>query len=126
MIVWSSLGLVMLGSAVGGVCRYLLADLINHFVRGFPLGTLTINVVGSFMMGLCLVLVMHSSHRLLLETLLMVGLLGGFTTFSSFSLETLSLMKEGRILAVVIYVILSVMISLQATFWGVKIMQWVL
>ncbi len=124
MTLWSSLGLVMLGSALGGVCRYLLADFINHFVRGFPLATLTVNVIGSFVIGLLWVWVMHASHRVLLESLLMVGLLGGFTTFSSFSLDSFALIEEGRILAAVVYVLISIVISLQATFWGVEIMQW--
>jgi CrcB protein len=121
---WMLIGLVALGSALGGTFRYLLADLINMFIRGFPLATLTINVLGSFLIGIFFVYCSRSLHEEVLRAFLMVGLMGGFTTFSSFSLETLTLFEEGKLLLALIYIGASFVLSLFGVYLGVTLMRW--
>ena len=88
--------LVLLGGALGSGARYLVSlFFLERFGSGFPWGTLTVNVVGSFLIGLIAALadeqtVLGPSSRVFL----VVGVLGGFTTFSSFSLETLRLLEH--------------------------------
>lgn len=104
---------VALGGAVGAVLRYLTGiGMIRMFGHGgFPLPILTVNVVGSFLMG---VFVVVAAHRGLthLSPLVMTGLLGGFTTFSAFSLETVTLYERGDIGQAALYVVLSVALSI--------------
>ena len=97
---------VMAGGAIGSGLRYLLATRITQFewFGGFPLGTLTVNLAGCFLIGL-MSTALPAEHPSRL--VLMVGLLGGFTTFSSFGLETLSLINEGRIAHATLYLLLS-------------------
>ncbi|MBF0109397.1 MAG: fluoride efflux transporter CrcB [Magnetococcales bacterium] len=88
---------VALGGAVGSMGRYLLASSVTSLLgRGFPWGTFAVNIVGSFFMGI-LFQVFSERHPVLdlWRTGLMVGVLGGFTTFSSFSLESLQLIMQG-------------------------------
>ena len=120
---WVLIGLVAAGSALGGVWRYLLADLINLFVKGFPLATLSVNVLGSFFIGVFFVYCSRSMHEEVWRAFLMVGLMGGFTTFSTFSLDTLSLFEEGKILFVAIYVMASVWLSLLGVYLGITLMR---
>jgi CrcB protein len=108
------------GSAFGGVSRYLLGGLVQRHAGGtFPLGTLLINLSGSFLLGLIL--------RYAVETptltpearaFLTIGFCGGYTTFSTFSYETVVLMEDGQWPRAALYVVLSVALSLLATFLG--------
>jgi CrcB protein len=91
---------VMLGSALGGGARYWCSGFAaNHFGELFPWGTLIVNVVGSFIIGFFATLT-GPDGRLLVRTearqFVMVGLCGGYTTFSSFSLQTLALIRDGE------------------------------
>jgi CrcB protein len=103
---------VALGGAVGAVLRYLtgigMIRLLGH--GSFPLPILTVNVVGSFLMG---VFVVAAANRGLthLSPLVMTGFLGGFTTFSAFSLETVTLYERGDVGQAALYVGLSVALS---------------
>ena len=98
--------LVALGGAVGSVLRYL-----TGLALPFPFGTLTVNIVGSFAIG---VLWIALSLRTETNPLLITGLLGGFTTFSAFSLDTLRLFEDGRVVPTGIYILASVAMSLLA------------
>lgn len=106
------LALVAAGGAVGAALRYLVNTWALHHVPGLPLGTLIVNVLGSFAMGLVAVVLLERpgawSH---LASLLMTGVLGGFTTFSAFSLDTLYLFERGRIALGAAYVAGSVLLS---------------
>ena len=109
------------GGAIGAVGRYLASIGIHRFAdRGFPWGTLTVNVVGSLLIGLVFVwLTERSVASPLWRAFLMIGLLGGFTTFSSFSLETLNLLQEGAAFRALGNVLLSVSLCILACGLGI-------
>ncbi|MEJ8562515.1 fluoride efflux transporter CrcB [Yoonia sp. GPGPB17] len=106
---------VALGGAIGSVLRYLVG-----LVVAFPIGTLTVNVIGSFIIGLVWI---HLADRGLQHwsPFLMTGVLGGFTTFSAFTLDALRLVEEGRVTAAVGYVLASLVLSVLACAAGLWI-----
>ncbi|WP_372604047.1 fluoride efflux transporter CrcB [Actibacterium sp.] len=109
-----TLAQVALGGAIGASCRYLTGlgatRLMGH---GFPWGTLTVNIVGSFLMG-ALVVVLAEKGGTRYAPLLMTGMLGGFTTFSAFSLDAITLFERGQVAVAAVYVGASVLLSLAA------------
>ena len=108
-----TLPLIALGGAIGSVLRYLLVGAI-----GAPWGVAAVNVLGSFAIGVLFVLL---DTRTGWQLFLMTGLLGGFTTFSAFSLDTLKLVEQGQSLQAGLYVLLSVALSLIAVALGVAL-----
>jgi CrcB protein len=113
---------IALGSAIGGAARYGCAGLAARWLgAGFPWGTLIVNASGSLLIGF-LAALMAPDGRLLaapdVRAFLMIGILGGFTTFSSFSLETLNLVRDGEWLFAVANVVLSVVLCLVAVWLG--------
>lgn len=115
--------LVALGGAIGSVCRYLTGVLMTRLLgMAFPWGTLTVNVVGSFAIGFLTELVARKLNASMeMRLLIVVGFLGGFTTFSSFSLDTLALYERGATAAALAYILVSVTVSLLATFGGLAV-----
>ncbi len=114
----ASLLQVMIGGGVGAALRWSLGIAITRATGpGFPLAILTVNVLGSLMMG---VFVVVAAHRGLthLSPLVQTGLLGGFTTFSSFSLEAVTLMERGAVSQAAAYILLSVGASIGGLFLG--------
>lgn len=112
---------VAVGSAVGGASRYGLALAIQQRAGvGFPWGTLIVNVTGSFLLGFLFrwTIATHASPEL--RALLTTGFCGGYTTFSTFSLETVRLMEDGEYRRAGLYIALSVGISLAATLAGIS------
>jgi fluoride exporter len=111
---------VAVGGAVGSVCRFLTGVAVTRLAGpAFPWGTLTVNVVGSFAIGFLTELVARKLNASMeIRLLIVVGFLGGFTTFSSFSLDTMALIERGATAAALSYVLASVVISLLATFGG--------
>jgi len=112
--------LVGFGGFAGSVARFLVSRLTTHFeFFSVPLGTLTVNVVGSFLIGL-LVGISEKSPILNadLRLLLMVGLCGGFTTFSSFTSENLALIQHGQILQALLYTGFSLLLGFAAVYLG--------
>lgn len=115
-IFWNGLA-VGVGGAIGSICRYLLSLLPVRPQSGFPVVTLCINVAGAFCIGLLAALSGRQpgiSPRLLLFW--KVGICGGFTTFSTFSLEALNLLQAGKTTAAVSYAVLSVVLCIAAVF----------
>ena len=111
-----------LGGAIGTVARFWLDGVIsNFFGKTFPLGILTINVTGSFVIGLLFALTGPEGRWLVgptVRTFFMVGICGGYTTFSSFSLNTLNLAREGQWLYAGANVVLSIVFCLLAVWLG--------
>ena len=106
--------LVAIGSALGGVLRFWLAAVMGDRLGAVHLGTVFVNVTGSLLIGFLAAL----GPAPFTLRLLMVGVLGGYTTFSSFSLQTLELAHEGRWAAAGANVLLSVVLSLAAVWLG--------
>ena len=116
---------VALGGAAGSVARYLVnLAFVARLGSGFPWATFTINVTGSFLIG---VVMQIAASRLgmspYVRVLLATGVLGGFTTFSSFSFEALTLGSGGAIMASVLYVVGSVVLGVLAAFGGVVVVR---
>ena len=108
---------VGLGGALGAIFRYLLGQIIPKLGSGFPLGTFVVNLIGCFAIGLVVGLAgKHSNIDPRLILFLQTGICGGFTTFSTFSLEALSLMEKGQLATGILYIVLSVVFGILALF----------
>jgi CrcB protein len=118
---------IAIGSALGGLARYWTGFLAAAvWGAGFPWGTVIINAVGSFIIGGFATLTGPDGRlpvRLLGRQFVMVGLCGGYTTFSSFSLETLDLLRAGRQLAAAAYIGVSLVLCLLAVWVGHSVAQ---
>ena len=112
---------IAVGGAFGSVLRFLVSTwTYNRLGSGFPYGTLLVNVAGSLLMGLLYtLLVERSSLDPVWRAGLLVGVLGGFTTFSAFSMETLNLIASGELPKALANILLSVGLCLTATWIGV-------
>jgi len=116
----NSLVLIFIGGGLGAVSRHLSGMVVMRASGpGFPWGTMVVNIIGSFVMG-CLIawLARRSSGDADLRLLLATGFLGGFTTFSAFSLDAVTLYERGALTAAAAYVIASVTVSILALFGG--------
>ena len=112
--------LVAFGGGVGAVLRYFIAHVGQSLTStSFPLGTLIVNVLGCALIGLISAMLIGplAQHREVLRLLLIVGVLGGFTTYSSFALDSIELIDGGRIGQALLYIILSNTIGLFSA-WG--------
>lgn len=116
---------VALGGAAGALARHGVSTAVAAaFGPRFPLGTLVVNVAGSFAMGWLFALFSERAHvPPELRLLLMTGLLGAFTTFSTFSVETLALLQAGRWLAGAANMVLSVALCLAAAWAGTLLVR---
>jgi CrcB protein len=105
---------VVLGGGIGAGLRYLTnVGALRLFGPGFPVATLVVNVLGSFLMGLLVELLAQKGGQRL-APFLMTGVLGGFTTFSAFSLDSMTLWQRGETVLALVYVGMSVVLSLAA------------
>ncbi len=124
---FSTLLLVAFGGAIGAALRFLSGVAVMRMTgpQDFPVAILSVNIVGSFLMGLFVVIAAHKdlTH---LSPFVMTGLLGGFTTFSAFSLETVTLMERGDYGAAGLYVLLSVCLSVLGLMMGLWLARGVL
>ena len=116
---------IAIGGAVGSVTRYLVGMAIQQRVgTTFPFGTLVINITGSFLLGFLLrttfsTVTLSPEQRALLTT----GFCGGYTTFSTFSFDTAGMIEDGSYARAATYLVLSVGVSLVATFAGFAVAQ---
>src|SRR6056297_2380543 len=112
---------VALGGALGASARYLTGIAATRLLgRGFPWGTLVVNIAGSFLMGVLVVILLQlSANRF--APFLMTGILGGFTTFSAFSLDVVTLYERGQGGLAIAYVLASVTLSIGALFAGLSL-----
>jgi len=111
--------LIGAGSFIGGVSRYLLSQFIQtKTLNAFPYGTLTVNLIGCLLIGIVYGICDRGNLSQEVRLFLATGMLGGFTTFSAFSNDTIKLMNEGHMNYAIIYVLSSVLIGVTATFLG--------
>ncbi len=117
--------LVGVGGLIGSILRYLAAVVFSgHTSTGFPLATFTVNLLGCFLIGVIFALsergdVLSPEWRIFLAT----GFCGGFTTFSSFSYESIRLMQDGQFLYLGLNVVLSVVLGFAATYLGMILVK---
>lgn len=125
---WSIVAAVAAGGAIGSAARYLTTVLVQRLLgTGFPWWTMSVNVVGSFIMGLLVTAIaLRWSVGQAGQAFLMVGVLGGFTTFSAFSLDVATLYERGMMTAAAGYAIGSVVLSIAALFAGMAVSRGVL
>ena len=115
--------IVFVGSGIGGVARYGMQTwFVKLYPHSFPIGTFIVNILGCFLIGLFYEISHKASFitpewRLALTT----GLCGGFTTFSTFAYENLSLLKSGNYMVFTLYIILSVVLGIAGVFVGIYI-----
>ncbi|HVB03127.1 MAG TPA: fluoride efflux transporter CrcB [Chitinophagaceae bacterium] len=112
--------LVGIGSFFGGACRYLVQTFIQkHFMSSFPLGTLLVNVSGCLLIG-CIYGLADRGNLLSpdIRIFLATGICGGYTTFSTFAFENISLMKDGEWMYTGLYLSASIIFGLAATYLG--------
>lgn len=118
--------IVFLGAGIGGAARYGTNQLLSRFaaLTAFPVSTFAVNIVGSFLMGLIIGYFsargnLADSWKLFLTT----GIMGGFTTFSAFSLETVLLMESGALVTALFYAVASVILGAAALMAGLYLMR---
>ena len=111
---------IAIGGALGSVLRYILANFINFYFKSpFPFGTISVNIIGSFAIGICYYLLKNSDFfNENLKLFLIIGLFGGFTTFSTFSLDFFKLVEQNQLSMAGGYVFIYVFLSLIAIFAG--------
>jgi fluoride exporter len=131
IISWVSIVLVFLGGGLGSVARFMVSSLMTTVLaqsvsKNFPLPTLSINVAGSFCIGVVVALcgervgALSASWRMFLA----VGFCGGFTTFSTFSLEMLQLLQRGRTIEAALYAASSLVLCVLGTAAGLGVVYW--
>ena len=118
--------LIAVGGAAGSVLRYALGGAVQRMsAGGFPIGTMFVNVSGCFLIGILLREFLNMQPSPELRAFLVVGFCGGFTTFSTFSAETVGLIEGGEYGRAMAYVILTVVLCLGATYAGMAAMRMV-
>jgi len=116
MTIWA---LLVAGVAAGAVARYLVAGWVYQRTgAGFPWGTLAVNIIGSFLLGVVLTGLTTSAFQIQLGALLAIGFLGDFTTFSTFSYETVMLARERQWTRGLSYVLASTVLTVLAVMAG--------
>jgi CrcB protein len=118
--------LVGIGGALGAMARYGTGVAVGRvWTSGFPLATLLINIVGSLVMGLFVGWLARTTPAWQADARLFVavGILGGFTTFSAFSLDAITLIERGEVMSALLYVVLSVVVAIAALYTGLLLMR---
>lgn len=117
---------VAIGGAIGSVMRYLMMVFVGHYTGNeFPYGTVIVNITGSLVMGLLIGWMARATpaHADNIRLFVAVGVLGGYTTFSTFSLDAITLMEEGKYTAMSVYIVASVACSLVGLLAGLQIVR---
>lgn len=116
--------LVGIGGGVGSIARYLISQAIeSRVLTSFPYGTFTVNVIGCFIIGVIYALSTRGAVVPEWRILLATGFCGGFTTFSSFSYETLTLIQEGQVFNPLMYLGASILLGLFAAYLGILLIR---
>ena len=110
------------GGAVGAVLRYLTSNFYRFYFPNFPIGTLFINFIGSFLIGiLASNLESRGTSYIFIKYFLIIGILGSFTTFSTFSLEIIQLVNDKKLFLSLVYILLSISLCILGAFFGFNI-----
>ena len=110
------------GGAVGAVLRYITSNFYRFYFPNFPIGTLFINFIGSFLIGiLASNLESRGTSYIFIKYFLIIGILGSFTTFSTFSLETIQLVNDKKLFLSLVYIFLSISLCIFGAFFGFNI-----
>ena len=112
---------VFLGGGAGSILRYMVSRWLN--TSFFPWGTLAVNIIGCFLVSLFGTWIARQSLPTDLRLLMVVGLCGGFTTFSTFGNETMTMLRNGHLLLSFIYIFLSVAAGIAAAYIGAKLLE---
>lgn len=125
---WTVVAAVAAGGAIGSAARYIVTVLVQRtFGTGFPWWTMSVNVIGSFIMGVIVTsIALRWSVGQVGQAFLMIGILGGFTTFSAFSLDVATLVERNATATAGGYVLTSVVLSIGALFGGMALTRAVL
>lgn len=118
--------LVGAGGALGAMARYGTGIVVGRLgFSGFPYATMLVNITGSFAMGLLIGYLAHAmpDNQAGLRLFIAIGVLGGFTTLSSFSLDAVTLIERGQLGSAAFYIVASVLVSIAALFVGLLIMR---
>lgn len=111
---------VIIGSSIGGAARYLSQEFVQkNFPSFIPLSTLSVNIVGSFIIGIIYALAERSKISPEVRIFIATGFCGGFTTFSSFAFENVKLLQDGEFFNTALYVVLSLVIGFIAVYLGI-------
>ena len=111
---------VIIGSSIGGAARYLSQEFVQkNFPSFIPLSTLSVNLVGSFIIGIIYALAERSKISAEVRIFIATGFCGGFTTFSSFAFENVRLLQDGEYFNTALYVVLSLVIGFIAVYLGI-------
>jgi len=121
MFQFDQLLIVLLGGGIGSVTRYIVTLLISsRFGSIFPFGTLCVNLIGCFIMGFFMIFTSERVHLAAgIRLLITVGFLGGLTTFSSFSYETIQLLREGNTISAFLNISANLILGLLAVWMGI-------
>ena len=106
---------IFLGGGSGAVVRYLVSFIFKQYYPTFPVGTLFVNILGSFLIGLFMVFL---ENKIYLKSFFVIGFLGGLTTFSTFSYESIFLIKSERWMSFVMYVFSNLLLGFGLAFVG--------
>ena len=110
------------GGSIGAVLRYLTSNFYKFYFPNFPIGTLFINFIGSFLIGIVASnLDSRGTSYIFIKYFLIIGILGSFTTFSTFSLETIQLVNDKKLFLSLVYIFLSISLCIFGAFFGFNI-----
>ena len=116
---------IALGGSIGSILRFLFSNFCKIYFPFFPIRTLAVNVLGSFFIGLFVSYLNNKEvSEMIVRYFFIIGLLGSFTTFSAFSIETLELYKQDGLSLSLLYVILSIMLSIFSAYIGFTLFKY--
>lgn len=116
--------LIFVAGGIGSLCRYFISFFVGSFAKtSFPLGTLSVNLIGSFIMGMCFAFFEHYILSSEIKIMITVGFLGGFTTFSTYALETTNLLRDKEYRIFIYNILISNIFALFCVILGIGLIK---